>query len=102
MVQFAFARQPPGRLVGALFELKRKDFHGQAMRNLRQDAAVRAPRQSRQEPGEPEVSAQPADGPRDGEGPHFSGSRLHAMLEDLLGLAELDPVDLAEAGEVFP
>src|SRR5437867_11442681 len=85
MVQFGSARK---RLfAGAcLFDSSRKVTHGQAVRDLRQDAAVRTSRQPRQEPGQPEVSAQPPDGPRDGEGPDFSRARLHALPEDVLGL----------------
>src|SRR5438094_8133877 len=42
---------------------RRKVTHGQTLRDLRQDAAVRTSRQPRQEPGQPEVHAQPPDGP---------------------------------------
>src|SRR5213083_1041138 len=66
---------------------RRKVTHGQTLRDLRQDAAVRTSRQPRQEPGQPEVSAQPPDGPCDGEGPDVPRARLHALPEDVLGLA---------------
>src|SRR4029077_15023674 len=88
MVQFG----SPGRETltpGAPRELSipnRKVAHGQAMRDMRQRAAVRTPRQSRQEPGQPEVHAQPADGPCDGGGTVGSGARLHAMPSHLLGV----------------
>src|SRR4029077_4171514 len=56
MVQFRNA--PGGFAPGALRSYRsippQKVTHGQAMRDLRQGAAVRTPRQSRQEPGQPE------------------------------------------------
>src|SRR5258708_6560553 len=61
----------------------RKVPHGQALRHLRQRAAIRTPRQSRQEPGQPEVHAQPADGARDGGWKEHACPRLHAVFEDL-------------------
>src|SRR5690348_14988114 len=85
MVQFGSAsstRSVPGGLTPS-----RKVPRGQTVRNLWQDAAVRTSRQSRQEPGEPEVRAQPADGPRDGRRTHVSGQGVHPLPEDVLGLA---------------
>src|SRR5207248_255360 len=79
----------------------RKVTHGQAMRDLRQDAAVRTPRQPRQEPGQPEVPAQPADGPRDRVWEDLSRAGLHALPEDVLGLAEVHSVNLAQPAEVL-
>src|SRR5690242_14280782 len=88
MVQFTSARKLPLPDRALAVNSSRKVPHGQAVRNLRQDAAVRTSRQSRQEPGQPEVPAQPADGPRDRQGPHLSGARLHTLLEDVLGLTD--------------
>src|SRR5258708_39182744 len=61
----------------------RKVPHGQALRDLRKRAAIRTPRQSRQEPGQPEVHAHPSDGPRDRGRDERAGPRLHAMLAHL-------------------
>src|SRR5690348_14399467 len=88
MVQFTSALQPP-RGFGRSSDPStpsRKVTHGQTVRDLRQDAAVRTSRQPREEPGQPEVSAQPADGPRDRVGEDVSGQGLHAVLEDVLGV----------------
>src|SRR5438067_4578177 len=68
------------------FHSSRKVTHGQTVRDLRQDAAVRTSRQPRQEPGQPEVSAQPPDGPRDGGRQALPRTRLHPLPEDLHGL----------------
>src|SRR5450759_4468279 len=66
----------------------RKVPHGQALRDLRQGAAIRTPRQSRQEPGQPEVLAQPADGPRDGGWTARARANLHALPAHLRCLAK--------------
>src|SRR5207247_3339180 len=99
MVQFGSARKR--RNVVARPNSSRKVTHGQAMRDLRQDAAVRTPRQPRQEPGEPEVPAQPADGARDRVWKDLPRAGLHALPEDVLGLAEVHSVDLAQQAEVL-
>src|ERR1700694_5665656 len=60
--------------------------HGQALRDLRQRAAIRTPRQPRQEPGQPEVHAQPPDGPGDSGGEARARAHLHPLPADLLRL----------------
>src|SRR5260370_18302128 len=90
---------------GALFAIppanfpNRKVRHGQALRDLRQGAAIRTPRQPRQEPGQPEVRAQPADGPRDRRGPLRAGSGVHPLPAHLRRLS--DSAYLALAAAVF-
>src|ERR1700686_5098483 len=80
----------------------RKVPHGQALRDLRQGAAIRTPRQSRQEPGQPEVLAQPADGPRDGGRARHARASLHSLPAHLYrGLAKVHSVHLAEVREVL-
>src|SRR5205814_10180094 len=100
MVQFESARK---RLFAAACALisRQKVLHGQTVRDLRQDAAVRTSREPRQEPGQPEVPAQPPDGAGDRLGKDLSGARVHALPEDLLGLAETKAVDLAQAVELL-
>src|SRR5229473_2070790 len=93
MVQFGSARQRS--FLVARLNSRRKVLHGQAMRDLRQDAAVRTSRQSRQEPGQPEVRTQPPDGPRDREGADVPGQGVHALPEDLLGLTQAPPAPAA-------
>src|SRR5450759_2636003 len=65
----------------------RKVPHGQTLRDLRQRAAIRTPRQSRQEPGQPEVPAQPPDGPGDRGRQERAGADLHALPAYLRRLA---------------
>src|SRR4029077_8187579 len=79
-------RRSRGLLVLVVQTPNRKVPHGQALRDLRQGAAIRTPRKSRQEPGQPEVHAQPADGPRDGGGQEHARARVHAVPADLRGL----------------
>src|SRR5579864_2113570 len=86
MVQFTSA-DSPSRRHPLSSDSNRKVPHGQALRDLRQGAAIRTPRQSRQEPGQPEVHAQPADGRRDGIRPDEAGAGVHPLPEDLLVLA---------------
>src|SRR5438477_13197647 len=64
----------------------RKVTHGQTLRDLRQDAAVRTSRQPRQEPGQPEVHAQPPDGPCHSGRQDSSCPRLHPLPQDVLRL----------------
>src|SRR5450759_745847 len=66
----------------------RKVPHGQALRDLRQRAAIRTPRESREESRQPPVHAEPADGARDGGRPAGSGAHLHALPSLLLGVGE--------------
>src|SRR5258708_6374950 len=85
----------------------RKGPHGQALRDLRQRTAIRTPRQSRQEPGQPEVHAQPADGARDGGWKEHACPRLHAVFEDLRRVVSLldplpDPLPCGERGDHRP
>src|SRR5665213_1866544 len=77
----------PARISSSV-NSNRKVAHGQALRDLRQRAAIRTPRQSRQEPGQPEVPAQPPDGPRDGGRPPCAGADVHPLSSHLLGLGE--------------
>src|SRR5216684_7756434 len=79
-------RRSRGLLVFTVWTPNRKVPHGQALRDLRQRAAIRTPRQSRQEPGQPEVHAQPADGPRDGGRQEHARACLHALPADLRGV----------------
>src|SRR2546429_9353701 len=98
MVQFGSARKRS--CVDARLFSRRKVNHGQTVRDLRQDAAVRTSRQPREEPGQPEVPAEPPDGPRGHRRQDGARPRLHALPQDLLGLAEIHPVDLAQPAEV--
>src|SRR5579864_6899331 len=90
MVQFGSASST--RSVPGVLTPSRKVPRGQIVRDLWQEAAVWTSRQSRQEPGEPEVRAQPADGTRDGRRAHIPGQGVHPLPQDVRGL-ELDPVD---------
>src|SRR6266851_9747280 len=81
-----------GLFVSVVWTPNRKVPHGQALRDLRQGAAIRTPRQSRQEPGEPEVHAQPADGSRDGGRKEHARPRLHALPADLRGVGFFGPL----------
>src|SRR6267142_1658554 len=101
MVQFGSARSQGASSFSSPTP-NRKVPHGQALRDLRQRAAIRTSRQSRQEPGQPEVHAQPADGSRDGGGTHDAGARVHALPAHLHRLSELHAVHLAQVPEVFP
>src|SRR5258708_5739395 len=100
------AHPPPsgGAFSSSLSGLpNRKVPHGQALRDLRQRAAIRTPRQSRQEPGQPEVHAQPTDGARDGGWKEHACPRLHAVFEDLRRVVSLldplpDPLPCGERG----
>src|SRR5207302_9435885 len=112
MVQFGSARKRS--CVDARLFSRRKVNHGQTVRDLRQNAAVRTSRQPREEPGQPEVPAQPPDGPRDGRGQDLPRARLHPVPSYLFGLGtahapsprpfplwgEGQVVDLAQAAEV--
>src|SRR6267378_468874 len=102
MVQFGSARKRSGVDARSLFELlpTRKVNHGQTVRDLRQDAAVRTSRQPREEPGQPEVPAEPPDGPGRDRRQNGARPRMHAVPEDLLRLAPIEAVDLAQAAEV--
>src|SRR6266849_1419926 len=101
MVQFTSARSPSWAEARLIFTPGGAYSSGKAVRDLRQDAAIRTSRQSRQEPGQPEVPTQPADGPRDGGRAHLPGEGVHPLLAHVLGgLAKLQPVYLAQAAKV--
>src|ERR1700694_5735597 len=89
-------RRSPGLSRLVVWTPNQKVPHGQALRDLRQRAAIRTPRKSRQEPGQPEVHAQPADGSCDGGRQEHASPRLHAVPADLRRLAQVQPVHLAE------
>src|SRR6266568_417813 len=93
MVQFNSARKR-SLAVARLSTPGGRCSNGQTVRDLRQNAPIRTSRQSRQEPGQPEVSAQPPDGPRDGGAQDLPRARLHPLPPDLLRL-ELQPVHFA-------
>src|SRR2546427_6007698 len=98
MVQFGSARKRSSA-ESRLFP-RRKVNHGQTVRDLRQDAAVRTSRQPREEPGQPEVPAKPPDGPGRDRRQNGARPRMHAVPQDLLRLAPIEAVDLAQAAEV--
>src|SRR2546421_3638392 len=103
MVQFGSARKRS--CVDARLFSRRKVNHGQTVRDLRQDAAVRTSRQPREEPGQPEVSAQPPDGTGRDRRQDGARPRVHSVPQDPLGLAtgrspEVQLMDLTQATEV--
>src|ERR1700694_5485902 len=95
-------RRSPGLSRLVVWTPNQKVPHGQALRDLRQRAAIRTSRKSRQEPGQPEVHAQPPDGPRDGGGQACAGADLHALLANLRHLAQVQPLHLAQVCQVLP
>src|SRR5260370_28628938 len=98
MVQFGSARKRS--FLVARLNSRQKVLHGQAMRDLRQDAAIRTSRQSRQEPGQPQVRTQPPDGAPDREGADVPGQGVHALPEDLFGLTQAPPAPAAPPPQV--